>query len=153
MSRSITAQAILSGYTKALCHRWTFGIVNPVEIAEKEYQTSLKITEELVDLIYLQETSLVKLDKSKIKGRVDSLKIVKELRLKKELAEIMSEVDETTRESLQLVQEHGSGAWLTCLPIQQLGYAYSNQDFRDAVHLRYGWDIPNTPRSQSYSQL
>ena len=88
----------------------------------------------------------MKLDKTKIKGRVDSLKVVRELRLKKELAEIMSEVDETTRESLQLVQEHGSGAWLTCLPIQQLGYAYSKQDFRDDVHLRYGWDIPNTPR-------
>ena len=90
----------------------------------------------------------MKLDKTKIKakGRVDSLKVDKELRSKKELAEIMSEVDETTRESLQLVQEHGSGAWLTCLPIQQLGYAYSKQDFRDAVHLRYGWDIPNTPR-------
>ena len=88
----------------------------------------------------------MKFDKIKIKGRVDCLKLVKELRLKKELAEIMSEVDENTRESLQLVQEHGSGAWLTCLPIQQLGYAYSKQDFRDAVHLRYGWDIPNTPR-------
>ena len=71
----------------------------------------------------------MKLDKTKIKGRGDNLKVVKELRLKKELAEIMSEVDETTRESLQLVQEHGSGAWLKCLPIQQLGYAYSKQDF------------------------
>ena len=26
------------------------------------------------------------------------------------------------------------------------GYAYSKLDFRDSVHLRYGWDIPNTPR-------
>ena len=100
----------------------------------------------MVALIYRQETSLKKLDKIKIKGRVDSLKLAKELRSKKELAEIMSEVDETTRESLQLVQEHGSGAWLTCLPIQQLGYAYSKLDFRDSVHLWYGWDFPNTPR-------
>ena len=50
----------------------------------------------------------MKLDKIKIKGRVDSLKLVKELRLKKEFTEIMSEVDGTIRESLQLVQEHGS---------------------------------------------
>ena len=85
-------------------------IVNPVKIVEKECQTSLKITEELIDLIFHQEASLVKLDKIKIKGGIDSLKLVKELRLKKELAEIISEVDETTRESLQLVQEHGSGA-------------------------------------------
>ena len=34
---------------------------------------------------------------------VSSLKLVKELRLKKEFAEIISEVDETTRESLQCV--------------------------------------------------
>ena len=31
--------------------RARLGIVNPVEITEKEYQTSLKIIEELVDLI------------------------------------------------------------------------------------------------------
>ena len=122
------------------------GIVNPVEMADREYQTSIRITEELVGLIYHQETTLKKLDKVKIKGRVDSLKLAKELRLKKELADMMREVDETTRESLELIQEHGSGAWLTSLPIQQLGYAYSKVDFRDSVHLRYGWDIPNTPR-------
>ena len=68
-------------------------------------------------------------------GRVDSLSLVKELRLKKELAKIiMIEVDETTRESLQHVQEHASGAWLTCLPIQQVKYAESEQDCRNAVH-------------------
>ena len=71
----------------------------------------------------------MKLDKTKIKARVENFKVVKELRLKKELAEIMSEVDETTRESLQLVQEHVSGACLTYLPIQQLGYAYRTKDF------------------------
>ena len=59
----------------------------------------------------------------------------------------MSEVDESKKESLQLVQEHGSGAWLTSLPIQQLGYAYSKVDFRDSIYLgRYGWDIPDTQR-------
>ena len=51
----------------------------------------------------------MKLDKIKIKGKVDSLELVKELCLKKKVAEIMSEMVETTRKSLQLVQEHGSG--------------------------------------------
>ena len=115
-------------------------------MAEREYQTSVKITEELVGLIHRQETSLKKLDKVNIKGRVMSLKLAKELRLKNELAEIMNEVDESTKESLQLVQEHGSGAWLTSLPIQKLWYAYSKVDFRDSIYLRYGWEIPYTPR-------
>ena len=122
------------------------GIINPVETAEREYQTSVKVTEELADLIYRQATSLKELDKVRIKGRKDSLKLLKEMRLKKELEEIMKEVDENTRESLQLVQEHGSGAFLTCLPLQQLGYAYNKVDFRDSVFLRYNWAIPKTPR-------
>ena len=34
------------------------GIVNPVEIAEREFQTSLRITEDLVGLIYRQAGDL-----------------------------------------------------------------------------------------------
>ena len=60
---------------------WGHGIVNPVDMAECEHQTSVKITEELVGLFYRQVTSLKKLDKVKIKGRVMSLKLAKELRL------------------------------------------------------------------------
>ena len=97
-------------------------------------------------LIYRQETTLNKLDKIRIKGRyrVDSLKQQASQRAKTEkgacAAEIMSEVDETARESWKLIQEQGSGAraWLTevyltegipdtlavesehiCVPIQQ----------------------------------
>jgi len=122
------------------------GIMNPVEAAGREYEASTQITEELVGLIYRQETSLRTLDRVKIKARVAALKVAKETRLKKELEEIMSSVEEITQEALQLIQENGSGSWLTCLPIQQLGYAYNKRDFRDSVFLRYGWPIPDTPR-------
>ena len=47
----------------------------------------------------------------------------------------MSELDESTKESLQLIQEYGSGVWLTSLPIQQLWYAYSEVDFRYSIYL------------------
>ena len=188
-------QAALSGFSKALCHRWTFvmrtiqdtkelliplekcirdkfipavvgrhvsdvhrrmfalpvrygglGIVNPVESSQREYEASIKVTEELVGLIYRQETSLKNLDREKIKGTIAGLKLAKENRLKNELAQIMNTVDDKTKESLQLIQEQGSGSFLTCLPIQQLGYAYNKVDFRDSVYLRYGWEIPHTPR-------
>ena len=50
---------------------------------------------------------------------------------------------------LELIQEKGSGSWLTTLPIKSLGYSLNKQEFRDSICLRYGWNIPNTP---NYSQ-
>ena len=85
------------------------GIVNPVEIADKEYHISIRITEELVGLIYRHnETTLKKLDGVKIKCTVDSLELAKELWRKKELAEITSAVDVTTRESWERAR------WMVC---------------------------------------
>ena len=49
------------------------------------------------------------------------------------------------RRTLDLLQEKGSGAWLTALPIQSLGYSLNKQEFRDSICLRYGWNIQNTP--------
>ena len=35
--------------------------------------------------------------------------------------------------------------WLTALPLANLGYTLNKQEFRDAVHLRYGWRIADMP--------
>ena len=60
------------------------GIINPVEAADKEYQTLIKVTEDLVDLINTQATvSLKALDKIKVKA--EALELAKETRLKAEL--------------------------------------------------------------------
>ena len=63
-----------------------------------------------------------------------------------ELARILSLIpDEKKRRNLELAGEKGAGAWLTALPLQSMGYTLNKQEFRDAVCLRYGWKIPNTP--------
>ena len=62
-----------------------------------------------------------------------------------ELRQIEEVVDERTKRILASAQEKGSGAWLTALPIQALGYTLNKQEFRDSICLRYGWNIPNTP--------
>ena len=56
------------------------GIVNPVELeaADKEYQTSIKVTEDLVDWIYHQATSLKTFDKTKVKAEAEALELAKE---------------------------------------------------------------------------
>ena len=52
-----------------------------------------------------------------------------------------------TQRALDLATEKGSSAWLTVLPLQDLGFNLNKREFRDAVKLRYDWpveDIPST---------
>ena len=54
-----------------------------------------------------------------------------------------------TQRALDLATEKGSSAWLTVLPLQDLGFKLimNKREFRDAVKLRYDWpveDIPST---------
>lgn len=52
-----------------------------------------------------------------------------------------------TQRALDLATEKRSSAWLTVLPLQDLGFDLNKREFRDAVKLRYNWpveDIPST---------
>ena len=49
--------------------------------------------------------------------------------------------------SIRSGDRKGSSAWLTVLPLQDLGFNLNKREFRDAVKLRYDWpkeDIPST---------
>ena len=121
------------------------GIQNPVETAEREYRSSVEITEKLATLIYKQEPNLENYDESKVKTVMNKLKTANEKRLQEELEEIKLQMNEDMKRSMELAREKGSGAWLSALPIQSLGYILNKQEFRDSLCLRYGWKIPNTP--------
>ena len=121
------------------------GILNPVITAKYEFDTSMKITSGLKNLIYNQENSLANLDNERIRDTINKTKQDKEKRLMQEFELIKSEVSNDLKLNLDLAREKGSGAWLTALPIQALGYALNKQEFRDGLCLRYGWKIPKTP--------
>ena len=124
------------------------GISDPTKSCD-EFASSTDITENLSRIIRNQESDFTNYDKDEVTARIAEVKVRKEERLSRELEEIMEMVDNKTRRVLELSQEKGSGAWLTSLPIQSLGYTLNKQEFRDSVCLRYGWNIPSTP---SYCQ-
>ena len=69
----------------------------------------------------------------------------KNQRIKEDTETIVNMVNDKMKRVLELAQEKGAGAWLTTNPIQALGFALNKQQFRDAICLRYGWRVPNTP--------
>ena len=64
----------------------------------------------------------------------------------KEYEQISGLLHETNRRSVELAKEKGASSWLTCLPLEKLGYVLNKMEFRDSIALRYGWPIKNIPK-------
>ena len=47
--------------------------------------------------------------------------------------------------AMELAQERGASSWLSTLPLEEHGFALHKGGFRDAISLRYLWDLPRTP--------
>ena len=81
-----------------------------------------------------------------VKAEIAKLKIEKEENFVEELREINNLItDDKLKRCIELASEKGASSWLTALPLQSMGYTLNKQEFRDAICLRYGWRIPNTP--------
>ena len=108
---------------------------------------STKITRNLTQIIINQEKDLSNYDADDVKRCIAEVKTQKEQTLKEELEQIKesSEVDTKLKRILDLLQEKGSGLWLTALPIQSLGQAFNKEDFQGALCVRYDRNIPGTP--------
>ena len=122
------------------------GIANPMITSTREYQSSITITEDLTDLLYRQQKDLNLFDTNRQLSSIKDLKSSKETFLFNQLKDILSRVESPTmKRAIELNKEKGAGSWLTVLPLQQHGYCLNKQEFRDAICLRYGWNIPKIP--------
>ena len=99
----------------------------------------------LTRMIVNQEKDLENYNAAQVIEDIKKLKMEKEEHLLQQMEEVKSLVDEKLERSIVLACEKGAGTWLTALPLQSMGYTLNKQEFRDAVCLRYGWAIPNTP--------
>ena len=122
------------------------GILNPAETAEFEFQTSLKVTSNLKEVICNQEPTLSNYNEEQVKNVINQCKQDKGKRYTQEFESIKSLVDVGMKRNLDLAREKGAGSWLTSLPLLSHDYVLNKQFFRDAICLRYGWSIPNTPQ-------
>ena len=46
---------------------------------------------------------------------------------------------------MDLATQKGASSWLTVLPIRDMNFDLNKSEFRDAVKLRYDWDVPDMP--------
>ena len=121
------------------------GISNPVLKADEQFSASMSITKELQTLIKDQEATLDKYNATLVHYNIGLHKSVNDDKLKAEATDIKEKLSEPAARSMSLAQEKGAGAWLTVLPLQNLGFVLNKEEFRDGLRLRYGWQIPGIP--------
>ena len=123
------------------------GIANPVENADREYLASLQITRNLSNMIIDQQQDITAYDHENTALVIKQLKSQKEASLLEKFNQVKDDIaDPLLQRCLLLNKEKGAGSWLTALPLKSHDYRLNKQEFRDAICLRYGWKIPNTPK-------
>ena len=119
--------------------------MNPVETAEREFRSSVYITQDLAKVIIDQNTDFNNYNEEDAIKKIKIVKQKKEEQLKIKCTELLGEMDGKEKRLIELAQEKGAGAWLSASPIKSLGFVLNKQEFRDSICMRYGWNIPDTP--------
>ena len=50
-----------------------------------------------------------------------------------------------TERAVELAKEKGASNWLTVIPIKEVNFNLNKREFRDAIKLRYDWEIADLP--------
>ena len=130
------------------------GIINPLQAAEHEYAASLEVTQALKQAILDQSVNYDSVDLEQIKNKRKSISSAKQNLNKNRLTGILSNnnITSTMSRAIELACEKGSSIWLSTNPNKEHGFYLNKLEFRDALSLRYGWQIKGVPTTCACGQ-
>ena len=62
------------------------------------------------------------------------------------LEQVKTSLPTRTKRAVELATEKGTSNWLTVIPIKDLNFNLNKREFRDAIKLRYDWEITDKPK-------
>ena len=120
------------------------GLVNPSTTSDLNFQASEKLTAPLVAIISSQDQTQG-VDDAEISTMKKDLKASNRQRSEEEANIIYNQLMPQMKRQVDLAKERGASSWLSVLPLSDQGFHLHKGEFRDALCLRYGWTLPNTP--------
>ena len=117
------------------------GPTNPSQVAALEYAASTNISGPLAQ----QTESQVQKppDENKKHAVQREMRQMKNRYLKEKRDEVNGSISGKTVRAVDLVtQSAGASSWLTVLPIRVMNFYLNKSKSRDAVKLRYNWEVP-----------
>ena len=119
------------------------GLENPVERAGFEHAMSLQVTAPLVAQIVSQAHEPP--DDALIRSLQLTTRKERHVRLDNKLEDLRNSLPEKTKRAVDLATEKGALRWLTVIPVKEIDLNLNKREFKDAVHLRYDWQISGVP--------
>ena len=113
-------------------------------MSQREFDISVSVTTPLTALVLEQKFSIGSAPELQQQLKAAALR-QKTTNLQAFANSVVEHLPAEGQRAVQLVCEKGSSSWLNALPLVEHGFDLSNSAFRDAVSLRYGWDIKNLP--------
>ena len=65
--------------------------------------------------------------------------------LKMQCEQVRESLPSKTKRAVELATEKGVSNWLTVMPIKEMNFNLNKREFRDAIKLRYDWEIADLP--------
>ena len=121
------------------------GIPIPTRIAATQFRSLLRILDPLASFIieqsshYPEHTTAVQ-KAAKAIVRTDNWVCVQE-----EAETLRPQLPKPKQFGMDQASEKGACSWLTVLPIQEFGFCLYKQAFRDALCVRYEWQLERLP--------
>ena len=131
------------------CRLGGLGLTNPSTTASEEFSASKNVTKPLVDLILAQESSYPYEAHAEQLSAVSGVKKRKRAIQNTQASSVRANLPIELQRAMDLSQEKGASNWLTVLPVEEFRFSLHKSAFRDALALRYGWQLINTPSSCS----
>ena len=122
------------------------GFADPNAEADWEYVNSQRITTQIAESIF-QQNSQLEIDEKLQAELLKDLRKRKEERWKEYQERVNELLDEKMRRIIQLGSEKGASTWLTSLPLKSYGFRLNKQQFLDAVCMRYDLKLRDVPRN------
>ena len=121
------------------------GLTNPTVICDDNFQASVKLTAPLVAVIATQDQTL-EIDPNDIFVAKTEIRASNRQHSEDLANVIYSQLTPEMKRCVDLTKERGSSSWLSVLPLSEQGFHLHKGEFRDALCLRYGWSLSNTPQ-------
>ena len=65
--------------------------------------------------------------------------------LSERLEQVKNSLRTKAKRAVELATEKGSSSWLTVISLKEMDYNLNKKEFRDAIKLRYDWEMTDTP--------
>ena len=84
-------------------------------------------------------------DETEIKTLQASARREKDELLKMQCEQVRESLPGKTERAVELATEKGASNWLTLIPTKEMNFNLNKREFRDAIKLRYDWEIADLP--------